>query len=58
MAKGADAMLIDIEQLTDIFFIGGTKNGALLAESAIRLITSWTTPETAIDEFIQDLKQH
>jgi threonine aldolase len=35
MAKGADATLMDIAQLTDIFFIGGTKNGALLGEAIV-----------------------
>ena len=35
MAKGADATLADIARLTDAFFIGGTKNGALLGEAIV-----------------------
>lgn len=35
MAKGADATLADLARLTDIFFIGGTKNGALLGEAIV-----------------------
>lgn len=34
-AEGNDVTLADLAQLTDIFYIGGTKNGALMAEALI-----------------------
>lgn len=34
-AKGNDLTLTDIARLTDVFYIGGTKNGALLGEAII-----------------------
>ncbi|NOR23666.1 MAG: aminotransferase class I/II-fold pyridoxal phosphate-dependent enzyme, partial [Desulforhopalus sp.] len=35
MSKGADVTIEDMYKLTDAFFIGGTKNGALLGEAII-----------------------
>lgn len=35
MSKGADVTIEDMYKLTDAFFIGGTKNGALLGEALI-----------------------
>lgn len=35
MAEGNDLTLKDISTLTDIFYIGGTKNGALLGEAIV-----------------------
>ena len=35
MAKGNDLTLKDINELVDIFYIGGTKNGALLGEAMV-----------------------
>ena len=35
MAKGNDLTLKDINELTDIFYIGGTKNGALFGEAMV-----------------------
>ena len=35
MAKGNDLTLSDINKLCDIFYIGGTKNGALLGEAMV-----------------------
>lgn len=35
MAKGNDLTLADINKLCDIFYIGGTKNGALLGEAMV-----------------------
>jgi len=34
-AKNNDLTLADIAQLTDVFYIGGTKNGALLGEAIV-----------------------
>lgn len=34
-AENADLSLADLAQLTDIFYIGGTKNGALLGEAIV-----------------------
>lgn len=34
-AEGADITLADIAELTDAFYIGGTKNGALLGEAIV-----------------------
>ena len=34
-AEGADVTLADIAQLADVFYIGGTKNGALLGEAIV-----------------------
>lgn len=35
MAENNDLTLSDISQLTDVFYIGGTKNGALLGEAIV-----------------------
>lgn len=35
MAEGSNLVLDDIAKLTDMFYIGGTKNGALLGEAVI-----------------------
>jgi len=35
MAKDSDLTLADIARLTDVFWIGGTKNGALLGEAIV-----------------------
>ncbi|MBQ1478364.1 MAG: threonine aldolase [Erysipelotrichaceae bacterium] len=35
VAKGNDMTLADIAELTDMFYIGGTKNGALLGEAMV-----------------------
>lgn len=35
MAKDSDLTLADIAELTDVFWIGGTKNGALLGEAIV-----------------------
>lgn len=35
MAKDSDLSIADIAQLTDVFWIGGTKNGALLGEAIV-----------------------
>lgn len=35
MSASADVTLADIAQLTDVFYIGGTKNGALLGEALV-----------------------
>lgn len=35
IAKDGDLSLSDISQLTDVFYIGGTKNGALLGEAIV-----------------------
>lgn len=51
MAQNNDMTLADIARLTDIFYIGGTKNGALLGEAVI-----FRTPELAFD-FEYVLKQ-
>ncbi|MEN5194651.1 threonine aldolase family protein [Sphingobacterium faecium] len=51
MAQNNDMILADIARLTDIFYIGGTKNGALLGEAVI-----FRTPELAFD-FEYVLKQ-
>ena len=34
-AEGADVTLADIAQLADVFYIGGTKNGALIGEAIV-----------------------
>lgn len=34
-AEGSDLTLADIARLTDVFYIGGTKNGALLGEALV-----------------------
>lgn len=50
-AESNDLTLSDIAQLTDVFYIGGTKNGALLGEALV-----FNQPELAMDfEFV--LKQ-
>lgn len=51
MAQNNDMILADIARLTDIFYIGGTKNGALLGEAVI-----FRTPALALD-FEYVLKQ-
>lgn len=35
MAKGNDLSLEDVAQLTDVFYLGGTKNGALIGEAIV-----------------------
>lgn len=35
MSSAADVTIVDIAQLTDVFYIGGTKNGALLGEALV-----------------------
>lgn len=35
MAENSDVTLTDISKLTDVFYIGGTKNGALLGEAIV-----------------------
>lgn len=35
MSSAADVTMADIAQLTDVFYIGGTKNGALLGEALV-----------------------
>jgi len=50
-AENNDLTLNDIAQLTDVFYIGGTKNGALLGEAIV-----FNHPETA-PEFDYVLKQ-
>ncbi|MEN5232357.1 threonine aldolase family protein [Sphingobacterium faecium] len=50
-AHDNDMTLADVARLTDIFYIGGTKNGALLGEAVI-----FRTPELAFD-FEYVLKQ-
>ena len=35
MAENNNLSLADISQLTDVFYIGGTKNGALLGETIV-----------------------
>ena len=35
MAKGTDVTLVDIARLTDVFYIGGTKVGALCGEAVV-----------------------
>lgn len=50
-ATGNDLQLPDIAKLTDVFYIGGTKNGALLGEAAI-----FNNPELSAD-FDYVLKQ-
>lgn len=50
-ARDNDTSLEDIAQLTDVFYIGGTKNGALLGEAVV-----FTIPQLAQD-FDYILKQ-
>lgn len=51
MAENSDLSLSDLAKLTDVFYIGATKNGALLGEAIV-----FNEPERAIDfEFV--LKQ-
>ncbi|UIR57056.1 aminotransferase class I/II-fold pyridoxal phosphate-dependent enzyme [Sphingobacterium sp. SRCM116780] len=50
-AKNNDLTLADIARLTDIFYIGGTKNGALLGEAIV-----FNKPDLALD-FEYVLKQ-
>lgn len=50
-AENNDLTLADIAQLTDVFYIGGTKNGALLGEAIV-----FNSPELA-PEFDYVLKQ-
>lgn len=50
-AADNDLTLADIAQLTDVFYIGGTKNGALLGEAIV-----FNTPDLATD-FDYILKQ-
>ena len=52
MAKGNDVSLPDIARLCDVFYIGGTKVGALFGEAAVI-----TTP-TLKEDFRYIIKQH
>jgi threonine aldolase len=52
MSSQADLTLADISQLTDVFYIGGTKNGALLGEAVVI-----NTPQLQ-PNFRSYLKQH
>ena len=51
MAKNSNLSLSDLSKLTDVFYIGGTKNGALLGEALV-----FNKPEMA-HEFEYALKQ-
>lgn len=51
-ADGNDLSMNDIAQLTDIFYIGGTKNGALLGEAVI------ICNKTINDHFRYSIKQN
>ncbi|MBE8715286.1 threonine aldolase family protein [Sphingobacterium hungaricum] len=51
MAKDNDLTLADVSKLTDVFYIGGTKNGALLGEAIVFNRTDIAT------EFDYHLKQ-
>ncbi len=52
MADGTDVSLKDIAELTDVFYIGGTKVGALCGEAVV--FTHANTPK----HFITTVKQH
>ena len=52
MAKGTDVTLQDIARLTDVFYIGGTKVGALCGEALV--FTKHNTPP----HFVTQIKQH
>lgn len=52
MADGTDVSLRDIAELTDVFYIGGTKVGALCGEAVV--FTHANTPK----HFITTVKQH
>ncbi len=51
MAKDSDLTLADIARLTDVFWIGGTKNGALLGEAIV------ITHPSIQDDFAFHIKQ-
>ena len=52
MADGNDLTLSDIAELTDMFYVGGTKNGALLGEALVIINDGLKS------EFRHYLKQH
>lgn len=52
MAEGTDVTLADIARLTDVFYIGGTKMGALMGEAVI------FAPGKAPKHFYTMTKQH
>ncbi len=52
MADGTDVTLKDIAELTDVFYIGGTKVGALCGEAVV--FTHGNTPK----HFLTTIKQH
>ncbi|WP_457577285.1 threonine aldolase family protein, partial [Desulfomarina sp.] len=51
-ADGNDLSLADVAELTDVFYIGGTKNGALLGEAIV------ITNNSIKEDFPFHLKQH
>ena len=57
-AEGTDVTLKDIARLCDVFYIGGTKVGALFwgprgeTETVVRFVTSWATREEDVDKLI------
>ena len=52
MANGADVTLSDIAEYCDVFYIGGTKIGALFGEAVV------ITPTVKLKHFITIIKQH
>ena len=52
MAEGTDVTLEDVAKLTDVFYIGGTKVGALFGEALV--FTGWPMPY----RFKTMVKQH
>ena len=52
MSEGSDVTAADIAELTDVFYIGGTKVGALCGEAVV--FTKNNTPKA----FITSVKQH
>ncbi len=52
MSKGTDVTLNDIVKLTDVFYIGGTKVGALCGEAVV------FTHDNAPKHFFTSVKQH
>ena len=51
MSSGTDVTLQDVAQLSDVFYIGGTKVGALCGEAVV-------FPKKAPRHFLTAVKQH